>query len=71
MGESENFVLLAADSKQRYRQKISTIENIDLYALKREDFLFEMASYPRISYPDIVNYLLFVPSFGFLQSIDG
>ena len=53
---------LSNESRQRYLQKISKINNVDPYCLKKEELVFEKDFYPKITYPDIVNYLLFAPS---------
>ena len=41
---------------------ISRIENVDPYTLKKENLNFDTECFSKISYPDIVNYLLFAPS---------
>ena len=53
---------LSKESKERYLEKISKINNVDPYSLKKEDCLTEKEFFPKITYPDIVNYLLFTPS---------
>jgi hypothetical protein len=35
---------------------------VEPYVLKKNDFLYEKELFPKITYPDIVNYLLFAPS---------
>ena len=46
----------------RYRQKISVVENINPYTLKKQDLTSDIRYFPSITYPDIVNYMLFAPS---------
>lgn len=60
--ESEYFLCLSSESKRRYKEKISKINDLDPYTLKKNSLLFKKELYPSISYPDIVNYLLFAPS---------
>ena len=62
MTESKYCLCLSTESKKRYLQKISMIDNLDPYSLKKDDFVYEKDFFPAISYPDIVNYLLFAPS---------
>ena len=53
---------LDAEHASRYRQKISVVENIDPYILKKQDLTSDIKYFPSITYPDIVNYMLFAPS---------
>ena len=53
---------LAADVRKRYIEKISKIDFIDPYLLKPTDLNYDSNVLPQVSYPDIVNYLLFAPS---------
>ena len=53
---------LAADVRKRYIEKISKIDFIDPYLLKPTDLNYDSDVLPQVSYPDIVNYLLFAPS---------
>ena len=62
MAESEYFSQLSTENRRRYHEKISRIDNVDPYTLRKNDFLFEKDFYPKITYPDIVNYLLLAPS---------
>ena len=62
MNKSKYFQYLSNESKKRYLVEISRIENEDPCTLKKENLNFETECFPRISYPDIVSYLLFVPS---------
>ena len=62
MGDySEYYSKLAVDSKKRYKEKISKIGDVDPYTLNKSDYLFEKEFYPKITYPDLVNYLLLAP----------
>ena len=49
-------------SRKRYDEQISIIEGIDPYTLKKSQLSSEFENFPHITYPDIVNYLLFAPS---------
>lgn len=49
-------------SLQRYKEKLIAIENIDPYLLEEADFSTCVDDLPDITYPDIVNYLVFHPS---------
>ena len=62
MDKSKYFQCLSSESKKRYLAKISKIENVDAYCLKKENLNSDTACFPKISYTDIVNYLLFAPS---------
>ena len=53
---------LDAPSLQRYKEKLIAIENIDPYLLEKADFSTCVDNLPDITYPDIVNYLVFHPS---------
>ena len=61
MAESEYYSTLPVESQRRYKEKISKINNIDPYALKKNDFLYEHDFYPKINFNDISSYLLFAP----------
>ena len=60
--KSKYFQCLSNERKKWYLVKISGIENVDPYILKKENLNFNTECFPKISYPEIVNYLLFVPS---------
>ena len=60
--KSKYFQCLSNESKKRYLVKISRIENVDPYTLKKENLNFDADCFPKISYSDIMNYLLFAPS---------
>ena len=49
-------------SRKRYNEKIELIENKDPYTLSENEFSVDFDNFPSISYPDIVNYLVFRPS---------
>ena len=53
---------LANDVQKRYIEKISIINFIDPYIMKKCELNFDVENYPKVTYPDIVNYLLFAPS---------
>ena len=53
---------LAVKVKERYIEKISKINFIDPYLLKSVDLNYNSDVLPQVTYPDIVNYLLFAPS---------
>ena len=53
---------LEPPSLQRYKEKLIAIENIDPYLLEEADFSTCVDDLPDITYPDIVNYLVFHPS---------
>lgn len=54
---SEYYSALAGPTKTRYREKVK-ICGFDPYTLKKSDCSEDMAEYPAITYPDIVNYLV-------------
>ena len=56
---SEYYEGLDAPSKKRYLDKIEVISSVDPYTLTDTDFVMTLDKYPSISYPDIVNYLVF------------
>ena len=56
------FNKLDVKTKERYNEKISFIENVDPYLVKKEDFSNDVESFPSVTYPHIVNYFLFAPS---------
>ena len=49
-------------SQKRYNKKTELIENKDPYTLSENEFSVDFDNFPSISYPDIVNYLVFRPS---------
>ena len=62
MDKSKCFQCLSNESKKGYLAKISRIENVDPYTLKKENLNLDTEYFPQVSYPDIVNYLVFVQS---------
>ena len=58
---SEYFIKLSTASKVRYEEKIEKIEGTDPFSLSKCEFNSFEENYPNITYPDIVNYLLFAP----------
>ena len=53
---------LEGKSKERYQQKLALIDGVDPYTIPKKDWSEKVDDYPSISYPDIVNYLIFTPS---------
>ena len=49
-------------SQKRYNEKTELIENKDPYTLSENEFSVDFGNFPSISYPNIVNYLVFIPS---------
>ena len=49
-------------SQKRYNEKTELIEKKDRYTLSENEFSVDFDNFPSISYPDIVNYLVFRPS---------
>ena len=57
---NSNFESLDPPSHKRYLEKISVIGGrIDPYAIKSEKFDCNIENFPAVTYPDIVNYLIF------------
>ena len=53
---------LEPKAKLRYKEKIDLSSNCDPYTIKKDEMMTEIENFPSISYPDIVNYLLFALS---------
>ncbi|XP_021374354.1 uncharacterized protein LOC110463803 [Mizuhopecten yessoensis] len=53
---------LDAAARQRYIAKTSTIGNLDPYTIDTNRFSTDASILPSVSYPDIVNFLLYSPS---------
>ena len=53
------FKSLDPPSRKRYMKKISGIGGIDPYVIKSEKFDCNVKNFPAVTYPDIVNYLIF------------
>ena len=53
---------LEGKSKERYQRKLALIDGVDPYTISKKDWSEKVDDYPSISYPDIVNYLIFTPS---------
>ena len=49
-------------SQKRYNEKTELIENKGPYTLSENEFSVDFGNFPSISYPNIVNYLVFIPS---------
>ena len=56
---SDYYKQLDAPSQRWYLEKVSIIGSVDPYALTDEAFSMTPHCYPSITYPDIVNYLIF------------
>ena len=54
---------LQGKAKEKHLQKIELINGLDQYSIKKEDWTStKVDDYPSVTYPDIVNYLIFSPS---------
>ena len=60
--ESTYFFKLDLKAKEQYEEKIKLIENVDPYTLQKEAFTANIDYFPKVTYPDIVNYFLFAAS---------
>ena len=60
--ESTYFSKLDLKAKERYKEKIKLIENVDPCTLQKEAFTENIDCFLKVTYPDIVNYFLFAPS---------
>ena len=58
MSDSEYFSKLSVESKLRYKEKISKINDIDPYTLNKNDFRYHEDFYPNTNGFDIATYLL-------------
>ena len=56
---SEYYKQLDAPSRRRYLEKVNLVGSIDPYTLTDDTFFMSVNCYPSITYPDIVNYLVF------------
>ena len=56
---SNYFCLLDDKTKQRHKVKINNIEGYDPYQMKKEELSGDISKFPPVTYPDIVNYILF------------
>ena len=61
-GESNYYTALETKTKRRYTEKIDLFSNCDPYPIKRDEMMTGIGNFSSISYPDIVNYFLFVLS---------
>ena len=52
--------MLDPPAKKRYCEKLKLIDDIDPYAIDDENFTYNINCFPAITYPDIVNYSVFV-----------
>ena len=62
-GYSAYYYQLTQDASERYEEKISVIGSIDPYALDKTDFGDDINKWPRVSYMDIVDYLVYTTGF--------
>ena len=53
---------LPGDTRKRYIEKISKIDFNDPYLYRSNELDYNSDMLPNVTYPDIVNYLLFAPS---------
>ena len=60
--ESTNFSKLDLKAKDGYKEKIKLVENVDPYTSLKEASTENFDCFPKVTYPDIVNYFLFVSS---------
>ena len=56
---SDYFRSLDPPARKRYEEKIKFIDNLDPYIIDNKNFTYDIKDFPTISYPDIVNYLVF------------
>ena len=54
---SKYYAGLTGPAKTRYREKVLTC-GFDPYMLKKSECIEDLADYPSMEYPDIVNYLV-------------
>ena len=47
---------------RRYREKLSLTDGLDPYAVTKDSVVFDVDAFPRVTYLDIENYLVFNPS---------
>ncbi len=50
---------LKLNAKQRYTEKMQTINGVDPNVLTTKDWIQDPDALPPLTYPDIVNYLVF------------
>ena len=62
MDFSKYFDSLDPPSRKRYCEKIKLIDNVDPDVLDEEEFTYDINCFPSVTYPDIINYLVFGPS---------
>ena len=59
---TDYFNKLDPPTQKRYKEKLEIIGNIDPYSAPDSHFSVKIGNFPSISYPDIVNYLVFSPA---------
>ncbi len=52
---------LKGKSKERYEQRIGLVNGLDPYKIPNKEQGANIKEYPSVTYPDIVNYLIFTP----------
>ena len=62
LSKSLYFNSLDQVNSRRYREKLSLIDGLDPYAVAKDSVFFDVDAFPGVTYPDIVNYLVFNPS---------
>ena len=58
-GYSAYYCQLTKTASERYKEKICVIGNINPYTLETNDFGDDIAKWPRVSYMDIVHYVIY------------
>ena len=59
----ELFTRFTGKGKKRYLQKIELINGLAPYSIRKKDWTStKVDDYPSVTYPDIVNYLIFSPN---------
>ena len=46
----------------RYQEKLLLIDGLDPYTVSKDAVVYNVDAFPKVIYPDIVNYLVFGPS---------
>ena len=59
--KSKHYHELDEISRKRYDEQILIADGVDPYTLKEPQLSSDFENFPRITYPDIVNYLFFAP----------
>ena len=48
-------------TRKQYKEKLKVIGGVDPYCIEGDDANSTEATFPNITYPDVVNYLVFSP----------